>query len=182
MASLPSGVVVIERTAPHEGCAHVLVELIVQGHGSQGIGVQDAGTAGHIGHLDGLKAHAHFQIRVRHCPVDIGIEHAHDLAVAAKGAAGFGLTPGRFKQLEEHCAGQVLGGNCVQLQTHTLHGAELVVVVVLALGVAGTGFVDKACVATAKAHQPFALGLEFNCVCRRNGSGKEETGSQNQSH
>ena len=182
MARLPSGVVVIERTAPHEGCAHVLVELVVQGHGSQGIGIQDAGTACHVGHLDGLKAHAHLKVGVRHCPVDVGIEHAHNLAVAAKGTAGFGLTPGGLKQFEEHCAGQVFGGHSVKLQTHTLHGAELVVVVVLALGVARTSLVDKACVASTKAHQPFALSLEFNGVCRRNCSGKEESGSQNQSH
>ena len=165
-----AGEVVIVGTAPEQGSAHVFVELVVQGHGSQGIGVQDRGAAGNVGKLNRLDAHADLEVRIRNSPVDVGIQDADASIVGTKGAAVFSLAPGCFEQLEQHCAGQVFGSNGFQLQTHTLGSCELVIGVALLFALAGNaGPVNEAGIANTKAHQPFAAGLEVNGLGRSSG-------------
>ena len=153
-----AGVVVVERAHPEGGEAHVLVELVAGDHGG-GVTVHDGRAAGHVGQGHGLQAHAELEVGVGDHPVDVGVLELHHAGgVGPQGAAAFGLAPHLVADLEEHRAGQGLGGHGIQLQADALTGVEGVVMMALLV----IDILDEAAVTKAEAHQPFAGSLEID--------------------
>ena len=153
--------VVVGRTRPQSGEAHVFVELIGSGD-SRGVGIHNGGAAGHAGQGHTLNAHTELQIGIRHSPVNIGALDLDDVgAVSAQSAALIGLAPVLGADFKEDRAGQGFGSHGVQLQVHALHGPEFVFGVLLD-GIAVTRLVNRVGFAAGKTHQPLAFGLEIN--------------------
>ena len=153
--------VVVGRTRPQSGQAHVFVELIGSGD-SRGVGIHNGGTAGLVGQGHALNAHAELQVGIRHSPVNIGTLDLDDVGtVGAQSAALIGFAPGLIADFKENRAGQGFGSHGVQLQTHALLRAELIRSV-LGFDVTFTMLVNRVGFRHAKTHQPLAFGLEIN--------------------
>ena len=176
-AVLSAGVIVVERAHPQGSQAHIVIEPVIGHHGG-GVAIHDGGTAGHVGQGNGLEAHAEAQVRLGHHPVKIGILDLDGAGgIGPQGAAAFLLAPYLVPDFKEDRAGQGFGGHGIQLQADTLCGAEGVIRMAFRI----VHILDKAAVAGAEAHQPFAGGLEVNGLCTGVG-GNKQTGRQNQRH
>jgi len=173
------GVVVVVRTRPQGGQAHVLVELVGGGHGSHVV-IQDAvGVGGKAGQRHALDAHADLQVGLGHDPVDISVLHFHNLAVGTEGAALVRSAPHLVADFKEHGAGQGFGSHGVHLQAHALGGFKLVLAV-FAVASGGIAAGEGAVLAVIKAHDPLTFGLEIDGAGAR-GSAKHQTGRQQKS-
>ena len=109
-----------------------------------------------------MNTHAQACFGLGNQPVDVGVFNFHHAAIRAKRAAFVRLAPALITYFKIHRAGKGLGGHGIQLQAHALRSAKLVFGVGLGFvsGIVSGGLAEVA-VTHAKAHQPFALGLEL---------------------
>ena len=176
--------VIIVRTSPESGQAHVFVELVVQADGGHVIVKDLGGIGGEAGQGQTLDTHADLEVGLGHHPVDVGALQFHDLAVSAQSAAVVVVAPHLVADFEEHGTGQGFGSHGVQLQANTLGSFEFVFVVAVTAvtGVGGSLAVTEVAVhAVVEIHDPLALGLEVDSV----GAGSHahhHSGSQSESH
>ena len=177
-----SSVVIVVRTGPESGQAHVLVELVA-GHHAGHVVIKDGGTTGHVGQLDALDTHAELEVGIGHHPVDVGVLQFHHGAVSAQSAAAFGIAPHLVTNFEEHGTGQGFGSHGVQLQADTLGSGEDVVGVSGAVVVAPLSLrmADQGTVTGGEAHQPLAFGLEINSAGAGSGT-QQHTRSKSEGH
>ena len=174
-------VVVVVRTGPESGQAHVFVELVVQADGGHVI-VEDLGSiGGEGGQSQALDTHADLQVGLGHHPVDVGaLQFHHAVVVSTQGAAGVILAPDLVADFEEHGTGQGFRSHGVQLQADTLAGFEFVFVLEARVG--GSLALTKVTVhAVVERHDPLALGLEVDSVGAGSGT-QHHSGSQSESH
>ena len=175
-------VVIVVRTGPESGQAHVFVELVVQADGGHVI-VEDLGSiGGEAGQGQALDTHADLQVGLRHHPVDVGaLQFHHAVVVSTQGAAGVILAPDLVADFEEHGTGQGFRSHGVQLQADTLAGFEFVFILVAGAGLAVLVGTEVGMLTIVERHDPLALGLEVDSVGAGSGT-QHHSGSQSESH
>ena len=175
-------IVVVVRTSPESGQAHVFVELIVQGDGGHVI-VEDLGSIGGEGRQSqALDTHADLQVGLGHHPVDVGALQFHNaVVISTQGAAGFILAPHLVTDFKEHGTGQGFGSHGVQLQANALAGFKFVFILVTGTGLAVLVGTEVGMLTVVKRHDPLALGLEVDSV-GAGSSTQHHSGSQSESH
>ena len=136
---IPAGEIVVERTCPECGEAHIFIKLVAGHHGGH-IVIVHIGAGGKAGQSHALNAHAHLQVGLGYHPVDIGVLHLYNVvAVSAQRTAVRGIAPALTADFKEDCAGQGFRSHGIQLQAHALHGIELVFILALLGGLIVTG-------------------------------------------
>ena len=138
-------------------------------------------VTGGVGQAQVLDTHADLQVGLGHHPVEVGLTNLHHRVVGTHGGTAAVLAPALMTDFKEHRAGQGFGSHGVQLQAHTLTGAEHVVGVGVMDTVAHKRLVGHGGVTNIETELPLTLGLKINSAgtcgsTHHHSSGKRKCG------